>query len=258
MRPSTAHWIELAGRRVEYRIVRSRRARKLWLRVGPNGVVVTQPAGCTAKSVTAFLDTNATWILKQLQRVERLLGACTRQQRWVDGILFRGAPTRVRVQSRPARARQNIVQSVNGEILLCSADLSQTSIGRTLENWLRRQARMEIQKELVSVCESLQQKPGRLYVRDQRTRWGSCSSRKNLSFNWRLVLAPDFVLRYIVAHEVTHLAVPNHSAQFWLMVKGLCPETERAKHWLRAHASELLVDLDSVCAAAHEQVQAHA
>lgn len=250
----------MAGRRVEYRIVRSRRARKLRLRVGPNGVEVTQPARCTTKDVIGFLDTNASWILKQLQRVERLRGAWRREQQH-DGILFRGEPTRVRVQSRPARARQNIVQFVNGEIVLCSADLSQTPIVRSLENWLRRQARMEIKKELVSVSGALQQKPGRLYVRDQRTRWGSCSSRKNLSFNWRLVLAPDFVLRYIVAHEAAHLAVLNHSAQFWLTVKGLCPETERAKQWLRAHASELLVDLESALAvstAAHGQVEAHA
>jgi predicted metal-dependent hydrolase len=73
----------------------------------------------------------------------------------------------------------------------------------------------------------------------QRTKWGNCSTRGNLSFNWRLVMAPDFVLRYIVAHEMTHLVVPDHSRKFWLMVQSLCPETERARQWLVAHGQRI-------------------
>jgi YgjP-like, metallopeptidase domain len=64
----------------------------------------------------------------------------------------------------------------------------------------------------------------RIYVMGQRTKWGNCSALRNLSFNWRLVMAPDFVLRYIATHEMVHLAVPNHSRKFWLTVQSLCPE----------------------------------
>jgi predicted metal-dependent hydrolase len=70
---------------------------------------------------------------------------------------------------------------------------------------------------------------------DQRTKWGNCSAQGNLSFNWRLVMAPEFVLRYIVTHEMVHLAVPDHSRKFWLTVQSLCPETERARQWLVAN-----------------------
>ena len=73
-----------------------------------------------------------------------------------------------------------------------------------------------------------------------------CNTRGNLSFNWRLVLAPDFVLRYLVTHEVAHLAVPDHSAKFWLTVQSLCPEMERAKQWLSRHHAQLAVKLDSI------------
>ena len=92
----------------------------------------------------------------------------------------------------------------------------------------------------------IQQQPGRVYVMDQRTKWGNCSSRGNLSFNWRLVLAPDFVLRYLVTHEVVHLAIPDHSAKFWLTVQSLCPEMERAKQWLSRHHGQLTVNLASI------------
>ena len=80
----------------------------------------------------------------------------------------------------------------------------------------------------------------------QRTKWGNCSARRNLSFNWRLILAPDFVLRYLVTHEVVHLAIPDHSAKFWLTVQSLCPETEKAKQWLSTHYAQLTVDLAHV------------
>lgn len=92
----------------------------------------------------------------------------------------------------------------------------------------------------------LSQRPVRVYVMEQRTKWGNCSSRGNLSFNWRLVLAPNLVLWYLVTHEVAHLVVPDHSAKFWLTVQGLCPEMERAKQWLSRHHAQLTVNLDSV------------
>jgi predicted metal-dependent hydrolase len=101
-----------------------------------------------------------------------------------------------------------------------------------LENWLRRQARDEIERQLAHVSRRLNRFLNRLYVMGQRTKWGNCSRLGNLSFNWRLIMAPDFVLRYLVTHEAVHLAVPDHSRKFWLTVKGFCPETERARQWL--------------------------
>ena len=121
---------------------------------------------------------------------------------------------------------------------------SQTPTARSLENWLRKQARVEIERQLSAVAARIRQSPGRIYVMGQRTKWGNCSAERNLSFNWRLILAPDFVLRYLVTHEAVHLAVPDHSARFWLTVHSLCSETERAKQWLCKHQSKLTVDLE--------------
>jgi hypothetical protein len=121
------------------------------------------------------------------------------------------------------------------------------SARRVCENWLRRQARAEIEKQLGTVTTRLRQRPRRVYVMGQRTKWGNCSADRNLSFNWRLILAPDSVLRYLVTHEAVHLAVPDHSTKFWLTVQSLCPETERAKQWLSANGLRLAVKLDSIC-----------
>ncbi len=85
---------------------------------------------------------------------------------------------------------------------------------------------------------------------DQQTKWGNCSSLGNLSFNWRIIMAPDSVLGYLVAHEVVHLAVPDHSHKFWLTLQSLCPNAERARQWLSANSHRLLVPLPEVLAAA--------
>lgn len=78
-------------------------------------------------------------------------------------------------------------------------------------------------------------------LRDTSTRWGSCSCCGNLSFCWRIALAPDFVIHYLIAHEVSHLKHMNHSIEFWRTVNSLTPDTQRAKAWLKYHAKELQI-----------------
>lgn len=243
MKSTTQHQIRLGGRRVAYRVVHSRTARKLRLRVGPNGVDVVQPMARKSEEVAAFLDRNSVWVLAQLKRVERLRGLRRSEQRRVGEILFRGEPTRVRVETTATRARGNRVVFMGGEIVVRRGARSQTPAVRSLENWLRKEARSEIERHLAAILVRLRERVKRVYVMGQRTKWGNCSARRNLSFNWRLILAPDFVLRYMVTHEAVHLAVPDHSSKFWLTVKSHCPDTERAKQWLSAHHWKLVVDI---------------
>jgi hypothetical protein len=90
------------------------------------------------------------------------------------------------------------------------------------------------------VAQRLKVTPGKLYIMDQRTKWGNCSALGNLSFNWRLIMAPPSVLRYLVTHEAVHLAIPDHSRRFWLTVRGLCADEENARRWLSRHGGRLV------------------
>ncbi len=245
MKAARQHQIQLGGRRIDYRVVRSRAARKLRVRVGPNGVEVVQPAARNGEDVSAFLDSNEAWILDQLQRVERLRSVRRPEQRRAGEILFRGEPTQLRIETTGGRARGNAICFANGEIVIQRRNGSRTPVARSLENWLRKQARKEIGRHLSVITVHLRQNPRRVYVMGQRTKWGNCSAERNLSFNWRLILAPDFVLQYLVTHETVHLAIPDHSVKFWLTVQSLCREMERAKQWLRSHQAQLTVDLGS-------------
>jgi predicted metal-dependent hydrolase len=206
-----------------------------------------QPISRNGEDVPEFLAANGRWVVEQIERADRLRRV-RRAARAAGEILFRGAPTRVRIETTASRAAGNSVRLVDGEIVVSRGAGSRTPVARSLESWLRREARRGIESHLEAVAARIGQCPERVYVMGQRTKWGNCSSRRNLSFNWRLILAPDYVLRYLVTHEAVHLAVPDHSAKFWLTVQSLCRETERAKQWLCSHRNQLHVDLGVTCA----------
>ena len=246
MKAVTHQRIVLRGSRVDYDVIVSKAAKRTRIRVGPGGVEVVQPPGASDEDVSAFLHRNASWVLAQLDRVASLRALRRPARRQSGEILYRGKATTVRVECVDTKARGNRVAWSDGEIVVRRGPETPTPAARGLENWLRGQARSAIVDYLPAVTARIGQEPARVYVMGQRTKWGNCSSRRNLSFNWRLILAPDFVLRYLIAHEVVHLVVPDHSAKFWLTVQSVCPDMERAKQWLSRHHAELTVSLDTV------------
>ena len=110
---------------------------------------------------------------------------------------------------------------------------------RVPRDWLKKQARLDLAERVAIHADNLGQRPKRITVRDQTTRWGSCSSSGVLSFSWRLILAPSFVLDYVAAHEVAHLEEMNHEPQFWALVDMLLENRKPAQKWLRDQGSSL-------------------
>ena len=235
------------GHVVEYRL-RAVRDGSLRVRVGPRGVQVLHPVTRSPEDVQSFLRNNAGWLLEQLDRVARLRSLRMVRQRPAGEILLHGIPTQISVEDVARRELSNKVRVEAGRVVLVLGRRSRTPPATTLENWLRREARARISPLVDTVASKLGVAPGRLYIMDQRTKWGNCSALGNLSFNWRIVMAPDSVVSYLVTHEVVHLAVPDHSHRFWLTVQSHCPETERARQWLVANGHRLLVDLKDVIA----------
>ena len=245
VKPAEYQTIELQpGQKIRYRVVRSKGARRLRVRVSLNGVEVVHPELRQTREVTDFLRANGNWVAQQLVRVEKLRAVRQPKRRGSGEILFRGYPTQIRLEIDTKRSANKILFEDDG-ISIRQGAKSRTPVARSLENWLRRKARAEIERLLPTVTGPLRRSPKRVYVMGQRTKWGNCSRQQNLSFNWRLVLAPEFVLRYFVTHEVVHLAVPDHSPKFWLTVQSICPETQKARQWLRTNSQRLMVNLSS-------------
>ena len=211
----------LDGQEVEWQLVRSSAAKKLRIKVGPDGVKVVLPEGRDSREAAAFVADNLHWIAEQLERTRKLLAARRPEKRGGDLIMFRGNEVAVHlVRSEDWRAPNKVVFDDGAITITCMPD-SKTPVRRSLENWLRKQARERIAQHVEEIHMRLKRKPNRIYVMGQRTKWGNCSGLGNLSFNWRLIMAPDHVLRYIVTHEMVHLVVPDHSRKFWLMVQSL-------------------------------------
>lgn len=232
--------VDLGGRRVEYVVRVSPGATRRRIRVTPHGVEVVIPRGAQPAGVAAFLQEHERWVLEQLDFVERSSGLIGRKAR-PESVLLRGAERPIRVVEEVTTRRYGItVEQANG--LTVRVPKGQSSLAnRALELWLRRLARADLMAALERRAREMRLKFGRVYIMSQRTRWGGCSSRRNLSFNWRLVMAPPNVLDYLAVHELAHLAESNHSSKFWLIVRSYCPDFERNKHWLRANEWRLTI-----------------
>jgi predicted metal-dependent hydrolase len=112
-------------------------------------------------------------------------------------------------------------------------------VARRIREFLIREARRDLAEAVERYADRLGERPTRITLRDTRSRWGSCTARRELNFSWRLILAPPLVLDYLVAHEMAHLREMNHSPRFWTLLHGLCPEVDAAEAWLKRHGASL-------------------
>jgi len=207
------------------------RARRIVMRVHPDSgeVMVTAPSRGGAGPALAFARGESQWIARQRERMPKPVPLVPGA---VVPFLGLAHPIRHTALRGPAP-----VWAVDGAILV-SGRLEHAP--RRLTDFFKRQAKDILAQKSVEYAAKLGLRPSRISVRDTRSRWGSCSQNGSLSFSWRLILAPQFVRDYVVAHEVAHLKEMNHSPRFWAHVKTLSPDVERARQWLRDHGRSLL------------------
>jgi predicted metal-dependent hydrolase len=234
-RPPAAQQIEITFEESKFvvRVKRHRQARRYTLRVqaATREVVLTMPQRGSIKDAKAFAEKNNAWIAVRLNRLPDVAP-------FSDGgtVPLRGVAHRI--VHRPRTRGTVWVETAGNEKLLCVAG-DPPHVARRITDFLKREARRELEQAAKAYARTLGVSIKRLTVRDQSSRWGSCSSTGALSFSWRLILAPPFVLDYLAAHEVIHLIEMNHSPRFWRMLHELCPDMKRAKTWLDIHGSDL-------------------
>ena len=213
---------------------RHRQARRYTLRIDAptREVVLTIPPRGSLKDARDFARKHGAWIAARLKRLPETAP-------FAHGIEvpLRGVPHRI-VHRRGERGTVWTETDSHGARLLCVAG-EPPHLDRRIADFLKRAARRDLEAASRRHAASLGVKVKRVSVRDQSSRWGSCSNSGVLSFSWRLILAPPFVLDYLAAHEVAHLVELNHSPRFWRLVTRLYPGFERAKAWLDRHGADL-------------------
>ncbi len=225
--------LKIDGRAVPVTVTTNPRARKLIVRVHPTTgeVAVVAPTTRALERAMDFARSETDWIAGRLAAVPAPVALLPG-----DSVPFRGRPHLVRHESRE---RGGVWLDAGPRKAWIVATGRREHVPRRVRDWLRAQARTEINEAVAQFSNALGLAPSRIALRDPSTRWGSCSTTGVLSFSWRLILAPPYVLNYVAAHEVAHLVHMNHGTRFWSLVEHLVGDTERPRGWLRLEGGSL-------------------
>jgi predicted metal-dependent hydrolase len=228
--PLAEDHLRIGERHVRVHLVRNPRARRYILRLQQDGAArVTIPRGGSTAEGWRFALRNGAWLANQIAKQAIHTSA---PEIWTAGteIYFRGERVRLQIAVNGGAAYVNF-SSECVRLAVAEADLRSA-----IERHLWRQAARELPVRVLELAALHQFHVRRITVRNQRSRWGSCSRRGRLSLNWRLIQTPPFVRDYIILHELAHLREMNHSRRFWSEVERLCPEFALAERWLREHS----------------------
>ena len=189
------------------------------------------PGDSSDKEALTFLERHGGWLKNRLaERPDRIV--------FEDGAAIPVRGHNHFIEHCPGRRGTVWLDEHAGDRLVCVAGREE-HLARRVTDWLRAEARKDLEPAVLSLCETLHTRAKSIRIGDPKTRWGSCSATGRVSFSWRLVMAPPFVLRYLAAHEVAHFKEMNHSHRFWRLLRELSPETDRAEAWLKAHGRKL-------------------
>lgn len=227
----------------EYQLIRSHRRKSLAIQVKHGKVVVRAPAALEQAAIDGFLLAKKSWVEAKIsltaekQQATILKDGC---QVWLLGqlreltISFSEQENSINVKGAKVSINLTIVHKSYNEIALAQA------IRAIIEIWLSEQANLYLPQRIDLLANKLRLTPQSYKIRRYKSRWGSCNSKGQLSFNYLLMMTPEWVIDYVIIHELCHLKHLNHSSAFWQLVSSFCPNTQQAKNWLKQHQSQLL------------------
>jgi predicted metal-dependent hydrolase len=223
---------------------RSSQYRRITLSILSGRVRVSAPKHLSAKRMKEFLTDQQDWIYKHWLEHCALQNQMEKQYINGEQLLYRGNVLNLRIDRDNFHS---IRVKLEGQtlVVLLPEDLTDdeylANIRKSIMSWYKLEARRVLKNKLEVQAKRMQVTYNDFRLKDQKTRWGSCSSRGNLNFNWRIIMAPNEVIDYLIIHELAHLTHLNHSHGFWERVEAFIPEYKSCKKWLKDHGQELTV-----------------
>lgn len=232
--PESVH----AGEGFRYALRRSKRAKNLRITVGQDGVVLTLPERTSERHGHEFVAERSAWINRTLAKIEEADLVVARR------TLTEGSTVPLLGESLTLRLLGGASGRVThrpqfGELALRVPDRRRETVAAALERWYRRHAREQLGARLDAAVARNGTSYARVAIRDQKSRWGSYSTSGTVSFNWRLLLAPEAVADYVVEHEAAHIEVLGHGADFWALIDARVPDWRESRRWLKVNGSTL-------------------
>ena len=236
--------IKLDGQTINYRVRRSQRARRLSIRYNAGvGLELVVPADRRWINGDAIMLKYKDWILRTHEKAGRL-ASCAAPRRYEHGaaLPFLGQEHDILFQVSDSARQISISQSPNRfDVILPRTAIDDEVVIRDSFMELYRQSALDYLPSRVAKLAVLHGfRYGAVRIKNQKTRWGSCSAKGNLNFNLRLMMAPPAAIDYIILHELCHLRELNHSPRFWQQVQSVCPDYETWKRWFKANGRQLV------------------
>ena len=238
--------IELDGRSVTYGVRTSQRAKRISVRYSQsNGLEVVYPPGLRQPNPEALLRERSAWVLSAIDKFSSAtVSVPKRDYREGEAFLFRGAIVRLKFERAPS-LNQIAACLKDRQLVVAFPEPAPNTNCATIRQAIERFYRAQAQDYLPKRAEKLAHKHGfkfaRVRIKNQKTRWGSCSAKRNINLNMRLMMAPDDAIDYVIIHELCHLRELNHSPAFWALVESYCPEFRQWRAWFRQHGPSLIL-----------------
>lgn len=237
------YFIETSNNKITYTVVKTKR-KTIGITIDMNGEVkVSAPLRISEKQIKEVVQKKADWIIKKVNEViERNSNLVCRQFVSGEKFLYLGKEYTLEIVEKDLGEAEVLMQEDTMAVYI-SQGLSKESRKQTIKEalikWYRQRFAEIVKERIEKYSLKLKVAPCKVVIKDQKTRWGSCSKKGNINLNWRLIMAPLHVIDYVVVHELCHLKVMNHSKDFWNLVESIQPNYTEGREWLKVNGNRL-------------------
>lgn len=238
------HVLKVQNMDIPYGIIINKRLKNIRMSIDGQGMKVYLPYSMEICEIEKILHKKDGWIIKNYAGFMAAQARMSKRN-WEDGekVLYKGKNKTVHVESCESpgvyvsMGSEGFTVYINDKI---DADSRENIIGNAFRKLYMDMARYEINKRIEYFKDIIGVSYNTVRIKDQKTRWGSCSGKRNLNFNWRILMAPPEVMDYVIIHELCHLKYMNHTKQFWSLVEQHMPEYNKPKAWLKENGINLV------------------
>jgi len=225
---------------LEVQIERTNRKRTISLQVKDNKLIVKAPRTATRKSLDDLIQRKQSWIKKRaiLNFEEQNL----KNREFINNekFYFRGNEYRLSL----ILGRNKAVKIAGGLLIVTYIDdqsILRSTIKSLLEEWYLKESTKILKARTEELAQQMSVQPSGITVKNYNSKWGSCSANNKISYNWRIIMAPDCIVDYLIIHELSHIIEPNHSKNFWQQVENYCEDFQKKRKWLRENGHKLVL-----------------
>ena len=232
--------IDIGNVDLEIQIERTNRKRTIALQVKNNKLIIKTPRNVSKKTLVDLIKKKQHWIKQRAIMNFEEQNLKNREFIDNDKFYFRGDEYHLSL----ILGRKEAVKIEGGLLLVSYVDdksIRRGTIKRILEDWYLQESTKILKARTEELAQQMRVQPFEITVKNYNSKWGSCTANNKISYNWRIIMAPDYIIDYLIVHELSHIIEPNHSKNFWYQVENYCKDFQKKRKWLRENGHKLVL-----------------